>query len=72
MKTFNEFITESIPTPPPVTGEIEGDMKTWAQDKLASKMQWHLDQINSLDLYSQKEQLDDHQQQITKIRQYMQ
>jgi len=73
MKSFTEYLTETTSTtPPPQTGDIEGPMKDWAQDKLASKMQWHLDQIGLLDIYADKERLDFHNQQIGEIRKYMQ
>jgi len=73
MKTFQEFLTETTDTiPPPQYGSIDDSCKDWAQDKLSSAMQWNLDQINVLDIYANKEQIDACQRNINTIKKYMQ
>ena len=72
MKDFLEFITETTSTmPPPPYGTIDGTIKDWAQDKLASGIQWHNDQINLLDIYTDAQAIMMHQNAIGTLQSYM-
>jgi hypothetical protein len=72
MKTFLQYITETTSTtPPPPYGEIDGSIKDWAQDKLASGIQWHNDQINLLDHFTDAAVIQRHMDAIKTLRGYM-